>query len=215
MTVVWQRFKEGVCAALRADRLPYTVWGSNLRGFLPRGRWQELSRLTSERRDGKCQVCGRTSGSGAGLDCNEMWEFVEHAGAHVQRLVGVIALCEWCHLTQHSGRANNMGRFEDVMMVLMDTNGWTHSRAMQDFDASAAEFKERSQYSWDLDITILEGWFELPGFETLVIPADARDRLGNTYTKARAEIRPVFVGDVPDEVWDWASKIPLKRKADR
>lgn len=215
MTVVWQRFKEGTFASLRADRLPHTVWGSNLRAFLPRGRWQELSRLTSELSDGRCEICSREPKPEAALDCNEIWEFVDADGAHIQRLVGVIAMCEWCHLTQHSGRANNMGRFEDVMAVLMGLNGWTHRRAMQDFDASVAEFAERSQHAWDLDITVLEGWFEFPGYTSVLVPADARDRLGNTYTKARAEIRPVFVGDVPDEVWDWGSKIPLKRKADR
>ena len=215
MSIVWQRFKEGMLLALRADRLPHTVWGSNLRAFLPRSRWQDLSRRTSERCGEKCEVCGRSPREGSGLDRNEMWEFVDVDGANVQRLIGVIALCEWCHLTQHSGCAANNGRFEEVIMVLMEVNRWTHRRAMQDFDASVSEFKERSQSEWDLDLSVLTGWCELPGEAGLIVPADRRGLLGNTYTKARAEIRPVFSGDVPAEVWDWDGRISLRQKGER
>lgn len=215
MSIVWQRFKEGTFLALRADRLPQTVWGSNLRAFLPRSRWQELSRRTAELADQACEVCGRGPSEGTGLDCNEMWEFIGSGSERVQRLVGVIALCEWCHLTQHSGRAANVGRFEDVMMVLMGVNRWTHRRAMQDFDGSVAEFKERSQWNWDLDLRVLNGWFELDDELELLIPAADRDSLGNTYTKSRAEIRPKFVGDIPVGVWSWSAELPLKAKDSR
>lgn len=214
MSIVWQRFKEGTSLALRADRLPHTVWGSNLRAFLPRGRWQELSRLTSERADGRCEVCGRGPGERPNLDCNEMWEFIDADGAYVQRLVGVIAMCEWCHLTQHSGRADNLGRFEDVMMVLMAVNGWTHRRAMQDFDDSVAEFKVRSEHEWDLDLRVLAGWFELPNL-SLLLPSSERDQLGNTHTKIPARVRPIFTGDVSEYFWAWRGELPITRKADR
>ncbi|WAA66743.1 hypothetical protein [Microbacterium oxydans] len=212
MTIVWQRFKEGTLLALRADRLPRTVWGSNLRAFLPRSRWQDLSRRTAERAGQECEVCGRGAEGGSGLDCNEMWEFIDSNGAHVQRLIGVIAMCEGCHLTQHSGRADNNGRFEDVMMVLMHVNRWTLRRAMQDFDASVAEFKERSQFVWDLDLGVLTGWIELPGETGLLVPADRRGLLGNSYTKTRAEIRPVFNGDVPASAWEWDERLSLMQK---
>lgn len=214
MTVVWQRFKDGTFLALRADRLPHTVWGSNLRAFFPRNRWQELSRLTSDRADGKCEVCGRGPGERPNLDCNEMWEFIDEGGANIQRLVGVIAMCEWCHLTQHSGRAHNMGRFEDVMMVLMAVNNWTHTRAMQDFDDSVADFRVRSEYAWDLDISVLDGWVELAEMGLRISAVD-RARLGNAYTQVRSETRPVFDGDIPNSVWDWNARVPVKRKADR
>lgn len=212
MSIVWQRFKEGTLLGLRADRLPHTVWGSNLRAFLPRSRWQDLSRRTAERANQECEVCGRGREGGSGLDCNEMWEFIDSDGAHVQRLIGVIAMCEWCHLTQHSGRADNSGRYEDVLMVLMGVNRWTHRRAMQDFADSVEEFAERSQFGWDLDLSVLTGWFELPGETGLLIPADRRGLLGNSFTKARAEIRPVFNGDVPANLWEWDERLSLMQK---
>lgn len=212
MSIVWQRFREGTLLALRADRLPRTVWGSNLRAFLPRSRWQDLSRRTAERAGQKCEVCGRGPEEGTGLDCNEMWEFMSSDGAHLQRLVGVIAMCEWCHLTQHSGRAAKTGRYEDVLTVLMGVNRWTHRRALQDVSDSVAEFKERSQFAWELDLSLLAGWLELPGETSLYVSADRRALLGNSHIKARAEVRPVFNGDVPPEVWDWDDRLSLKQK---
>lgn len=215
MSIVWQRFKEGTLLALRADRLPRTVWGSNLRAFLPRSRWQELSRSTAERSGQECEVCGHGRGDRAGLDCNEMWEFLDLDGVHVQRLVGVIAMCEWCHLTQHSGRADIVGRYDNVVAVLMGVNRWTQLRALRDITASEKEFKERSQFDWDMDLSVLAGWFELPDESGLLVPADRRAQLGNSHTKARAETRLVFRGDVPDAIWEWDERLPLKPKDER
>lgn len=212
MTIVWQRFKEGTMLALRADRLPHTVWGLNLRAFLPRSRWQDLSRRTAERAAQECEVCGRGPEGGSGLDCNEMWEFLEADGVHVQRLVGVIAMCEWCHLTQHSGRADMIGRYDDVVAVLMGVNRWTEIRAVRDIRASTTDFNERSQFDWDLDLSVLAGWFELPEELSLMIPADRRGLLGNAHTNVRAEICPVFNGDVPADVWAWDERLPLRPK---
>lgn len=215
MSIVWQRFKEGTLLALRADRLPRPVWGSNLRAFLPSSRWREFSRSTAERAGQECEVCGRGPGERPGLDCNEMWEFIDSDGAHVQRLVGVIAMCEWCHLTQHSGRADMIGRYDDVVAVLMDVNRWTERRAVQDITTSEIEFRERSQFDWDLDLSVLNGWFELPGETGLSIPADRRGLLGNVHTNVRAEICPVFDGDVPAGVWEWDERLPLRPKGAR
>lgn len=212
MSVMWQRFKEGTLLALRADRLPRTVWGSNLRAFLPTSQWRDLSRSTAERAGQECEVCGRGPGGRSGLDCNEMWEFLELDGVHVQRLVGVIAMCEWCHLTQHSGYADMIGRYDDVVAVLMGVNRWTELRAVQDITASETEFKERSQFDWDMDLSVLAGWFELPGVPSLLVPADHRGLLGNTHTNVRAEIRPIFKGDVPSGVWEWDERLSLRPK---
>lgn len=215
MSVVWQRFKEGTLLALRADRLPPTVWGSNLRAFFPTSRWQDLSRSTAERAGQECEVCGRGPGDRSGLDCNEMWEFLDVGGVHVQRLVGVIAMCEWCHLTQHSGRADMIGRYDDVVAVLMDVNRWTELRAVRDISASETEFKERSQFDWDMDLSVLAGWLELPDEPSLLVRADRRGLLGNTHTNVRAEVRPVFNGDVPAGVWEWDERLPLRPKGAR
>jgi hypothetical protein len=141
-----------------------------------------------------------------------MWEFLEVDGVHVQRLVGVIALCEWCHLTQHSGRADMIGRYDDVVAVLMGVNRWTELRAVRDIMASTTDFKERSQFDWDLDLSVLAGWFGLPDEPSLLIPADRRGRLGNAHTNVRAEIRPVFNGEVPAGVWEWDERLPVRPK---
>ncbi|KJL29556.1 hypothetical protein [Microbacterium oxydans] len=215
MSIVWQRFKEGTMLALRADRLPRTVWGSNLRAFFPASRWQELSRGTAERAGQECEVCGRVRDGRSGLDCHEMWEFLDSDGVRVQRLVGVIATCNWCHLTQHSGRADMIGRYDDVVAVLMGVNRWTQLRAVRDITASEMEFRERSRFDWALDLSVLAGWLELPDKASLLVPADCRELLGNADTNVVPEIRPVFDGDVPAGVWEWDDRLPLRPKDER
>ena len=215
MSIVRQRFKEGILLTVRADRLPRSVWGSNLRAFLPSGTWRDLSARTSARWNGECAICLESSVGGVGLDCNEMWEFIEVAGTHAQRLVGVIAMCELCHLTQHSGRAHNIGRYEDVMERLEGLNRWTQSQAIDDISASEREWAARSRFAWDLDLSVLAGWLELPDYPDLLVPASERDRLGNTHRKIRSEIRPEFNGEIPDAVWEWESALPVKKKSER
>ncbi|MFJ6533874.1 hypothetical protein [Microbacterium sp. NPDC091662] len=61
-------------------------------------------------------------------------------------------------------------------------------------------------------MSVLTGWFELPGETGLLVPADRRGLLGNSYSKAPAEIRPVFNGDVPANVWEWDERLSLRRK---
>ena len=162
MTVVIERRADGEWIALRADRLPSTVWGSNLRAFLPRAGWQSLSRQTTERAGRKCEVCGMQAPAARTLDCNELWSF--DAETSTQSLLGVIALCEWCHLTQHSGRAANLGRAEHVIDVLAHINRWSRQRAWRDFDESAERFRSMSRIEWDLDVSLLAGWISLAEF---------------------------------------------------
>jgi hypothetical protein len=108
-----------------------------------------------------------------------------------------------------------VGRYDYVVAVLMGVNRWTQLRALRDITASETEFKERSQFDWDMDLSVLAGWFELPEESGLLVPADRRAQLGNSHTKARAEIRPVFRGDVPAAVWEWGQRLSLRPKDER
>ncbi|WP_350350146.1 hypothetical protein ABS642_11340 [Microbacterium sp. A8/3-1] len=105
-----------------------------------------------------------------------------------------------------------IGRYDDVVAVLMGVNRWTELRAVRDITASTTEFKERSQFDWDLDLRVLAGWFDLPDEPSLLIPADRRGLLGNAHANVRAEIRPVFNGEVPVGVWEWDERLPMRPK---
>lgn len=207
MTVVIECRADGEWIALRADRLPSTVWGSNLRAFLPRAGWQSLSRQTTERAGRQCEVCGMQAPAARTLDCNELWSF--DAETSTQSLVGVIALCEWCHLTQHSGRATNLGRAEHVIDVLAHINRWSRQRAWRDFDESAERFRSMSRIEWDLDVSLLSGWISLAEFPDFHIPTRERRRLGNSFNKQRPLTPVEIVGDPPAVIWDWDSRVEV------
>lgn len=207
MTVVIERRADGEWIALRADRLPLTVWGSNLRAFLPRARWQSLSRQTTERAGRQCEVCGMQAPAARSLDCNELWSF--DVETSTQSLLGVIALCDWCHLTQHSGRAANFGRAEHVIDVLTHINRWSRQRAWQDFDESAERFRSMSRIEWHLDLSLLVGWVSLPEFPDLHVPASDRRRLGNSFNKQRPQTPVEIIGDPPEAIWDWDSRVDV------
>lgn len=207
MAIVIERRKDGEWIALRADRLPSTVWGSNLRAFLPRARWQSLSRQTTERAGRQCEVCGMQAPAARSLDCNELWSF--DLEASTQSLIGLIALCDWCHLTQHSGRAANLGRAEHVIDVLANINRWPRRRAWRDFDDCAERCRAMSRIEWGLDLSLLAGWLSLAEFPDLHVAASDRRRLGNSFNKQRPRTPVEIVGDASEVIWDWDSRVEV------
>ncbi|QCQ17254.1 hypothetical protein [Microbacterium sp. RG1] len=191
---------------LGADRLPGSVWGSNLRAILPTSRWVALSRMTAERAGRVCEVCDQPSFYGEGTrnpDCHEIWAFEVAASLAVQRLAGVIALCGACHETQHSGLAELNDRWESVIATLCRVNGWDRPDAEADIERSRERYRELSSTEWDLDLTLLSGWVTLDGYPELVIRSDDRATLGNTLDKTKRKLSLIVGAEVPDAIWRW------------
>ncbi|MEO2135152.1 hypothetical protein [Microbacterium sp.] len=199
------RNEDGI-VELGADRLPGSVWGSNLRVILPTSRWVALSRRTAQRAGRVCEVCGQPSYYGQGIrnpDCHEIWEFDAMMPRPVQRLRAVIALCGACHETQHSGLAELNDRWESVIATLCRVNGWDRADAEVDIERSRARYRELSTTEWDLDLGRLEGWVELDGYPDLVIPSEDRAALGNTFDKTKRKLSLIVGADIPLAIWTW------------
>jgi len=189
---------------LGADRLPGSVWGSNLRAILPTSRWVALSRRTAERAGRVCKVCNQPSFYGEGTrnpDSHEIWEFDGHGSHPVQRLVGVIALCGACHETQHSGLAELNDRWDSVIATLCRVNGWDRADAEADIERSRERYRHLSNIEWDLDLTLLEGWVTLDGYPDLLIPSEDRATLGNTLDKTKRKLSLIVGAEIPDTIW--------------
>lgn len=196
--------KEDGTIALGADRLPGSVWGSNLRAILPTSRWVAQSRRTAERAGRVCEVCDQPSFYGEGTrnpDCHEMWEFDRNGSHPVQRLTGVIALCGACHETQHSGLAELNDRWESVLATLCRVNGWDRADAEADIGRS----RDRYLWSieWDLDLMLINGWVTLDGYPDLLILSEDRAALGNTLDKTKRKLSLVVGAEIPDAIWRW------------
>lgn len=156
---------------LRADLLPPSTHGSNLRSLLPATRWKALCAPVRDAAGQVCEVCGAT-GTRA-LDVHERWVF----GGGAQRLERLAALCPACHETQHIGRAGLLGRGEDVLSHLQKVNGWTRRQAVTDVVRAQMRFEALGERTFDLDLRALAGRIEIKGHPTLVIPAAERESL--------------------------------------
>jgi hypothetical protein len=171
---------------LHPDLLPEQVWGSNLRAILSRQGWDELRIPVCARAKNRCEVCGDTasdpvSGSLRRPDCHELWSFEIQSDRFVQRLSGLVAMCPNCHRCMHVGLAERRGELDRVREQLARINGWNRSEVEAALNSAFGAFQGRRGFSWDLDLTLLHGRIQVPGFPGLVVPAESREALGNSF----------------------------------
>lgn len=142
---------------LKIELVPSTSWGDNLRSELSKTEWTKISRATSDKADGKCEVCGQKPRTRR-PDCHEIWEYDDEN--KVQKLIGLVALCSTCHKAKHLGRTLSVEPIEVQERVLKKI------MAMNDFDQKDLEayvaevFYEhhlRSQHTWSVDTSWLKG----------------------------------------------------------
>lgn len=169
---------------LRADLLPATTWGSNLRGLFP-ADWDRLRLPICTAAGNRCEVCGAEAfmdnGRRCRPHCHELWIFEHKNGRHVQRLDTLIALCPDCHRVQHIGLAGLNSETDAVIAKLCEVNCWTRQQAQRELNRAQAAYEQRQRYRWDLDLSALCEIVTIDGYPDLYIPANERPRLGNSY----------------------------------
>lgn len=170
---------------IHPDALPNNVWGSNLRGILPRPQWDVLRLPVADKAQNRCEVCNELSFDKQGRprrpDCHELWHFESTGGTYVQRLLRLIALCADCHRVQHVGRAQIMGQTREVHKQLKKVNSWNAGEVHRAMEDARERYEWRGGYDWDLDLTLLQGQISIEGHPTLIIPAADRSSLGNSH----------------------------------
>ena len=134
--------------------VPRTCFFSNLRSNLRAKDWQKLRALTITKANSRCEICGSTN-RGRSLECHEIWHYDEETGTQI--LTGLVALCRECHRAKHMALAREMGWEEAARFHLMRVNRWTHPQVEIYLVQAFELFEARSQKSWKLDITWLEG----------------------------------------------------------
>lgn len=169
---------------IRADLLPPTVWGSNVRALAlttnPR-TWDRLRIPVCEAANNLCEACHRPAPGRRRPDCLEQWAFDVHGPVPVQRLRRLVALCPDCHNTQHIGRAQNIGILDDVRDTLQRVNGWGPAQVEADIARAWARFNAISTVAFALDLSVLADRLSWPGRPDLYWTAEQRAELGSTY----------------------------------
>lgn len=143
---------------LTLELIPRPTWGINLRSALKRSQWDRLRRAQFKVAGNVCEICGGR-GRRHPVEGHEIWEFDENS--HVQKLVGIIALCPPCHEVKHFGLAQSRGRGKAAIRHLTTVNQWTQQQALAHIDAAFAKWAERSTQPWMVDMS----WLETQGIQ--------------------------------------------------
>ena len=88
------------------------------------------------------------------LEVHERWAYDEDA--HRQVLKRLICLCADCHHVTHYGHsAKVLGIEDEVFSHLVDVTKMTSDQAETHVETAFALWRQRSQSTWDLDLSLL------------------------------------------------------------
>ena len=138
---------------LTIDLIPKTTFYSNVRSILPKSTWNKIRQKTLTDANNVCEICGGITGF-RGLDCHEIWEFDDIN--HIQKLIKFIALCNKCHEVKHIGKAQIDGNFNRARKWFKEINNLSELDVRNLIIEAFTTWGERSQYQWQIDISILE-----------------------------------------------------------
>ena len=154
--------------------LPRSTYGSSLRTVIEPDGWQRLRRAAGRTTGGSCAWCGEVTIARRWRtwETHEMWAF--DVATKRQVLTAAVPLCRTCHLTQHVGYARREGLEDDIVLRIMELNGWSVAETARAIAQAEHLASLRGRTAWDLDLTRWRNHIELPDWPELFIPADAR-----------------------------------------
>lgn len=143
------------------------MWGKNVRKVISDTTWAELrwgfNATTTKppfiktnlpiRVYQKNIYCHTCSVEGKELQLHEQWKYDDKKS--IQRLTGLIPVCNDCHLSIHMGRANRIGLGEKARKHLAKVNGWTVKETEEHMTKASITWLQRSGNEYKLDITWL------------------------------------------------------------
>lgn len=131
------------------EMLPVQTWELNLRNQLSDEAWNRIRRHTYKAAGWTCEICGNRGR----LEAHEKWELHNETG--VQSLVGLMALCPFCHKCHHLGIAKRLGMLEAVKQHMLEVNGWTQGQLKLAIEEAYELWAQRSSWPWVVDLR----WF--------------------------------------------------------
>ncbi len=143
--------------------MPSTCWYTNVRSQATEDEWDKIRIKSYRKANHKCEICGdvgTNQGVYHSVECHEIWEYNDEA--KIQKLVGLISLCPFCHKVKRPGLAAIKGESHIVDAQLMKVNGMNELEALAYIDLAFDQWQERSKYEWELDITYLEEYMKEP-----------------------------------------------------
>jgi hypothetical protein len=141
---------------LTIELVPKTCWYSNVRSNVTKNEWDIIRKKSYELANNQCEICGdvgKNQGVNHNVECHEIWEYDDLN--KIQKLIGLISLCPYCHKTKHAGLAQMNGEENIVINQLIKVNNITRKDAIDYINDSFTIWRERSKHEWTLNISVL------------------------------------------------------------
>ena len=141
---------------LTIELVPKTCWYSNVRSNVTKTEWDIIRKKSYELANNQCEICGdvgKNQGVNHNVECHEIWEYDDLN--KIQKLIGLISLCPYCHKTKHAGLAQMNGEENIVINQLIKVNNITRKDAIDYINDSFTIWRERSKHEWTLNISVL------------------------------------------------------------
>lgn len=156
---------------LSLELVPASMWGKNVRAVISRENWDalrwsfgatktkpEFMKLDLPRPNWQapveCSICGASKDEN--LELHEQWQYDD--ARLIQRLIGLIPICQDCHLSMHLGRANQLGLGDKAQQHLASVNQWTARQTDIHIKEAFEKWMLRSQNQYSLDLALLNQW---------------------------------------------------------
>ena len=143
---------------LDVELVPKTSWGANLRRLLKPKDWDFIRKRQYKLANGVCEICGgrgKNQGRNHDLECHEQWHYDDET--YIQTLIGVIALCPFCHEVLHFGLTELRGRGPQALQHLIKVNEYNSlTEALVLIKVAQEKWVERSTHLWEVDVSWLE-----------------------------------------------------------
>ena len=132
---------------LQIELVPQPLWYLNPRKAMGPAAWDKLRKEVYAQYGYVCGICGARGR----LNCHERWHYDDEA--HVQTLVGFIALCDWCHHVKHLGLAGILAQegkldYERVIQHFLKVNQCTREEFERHKAGAFEQWNERNRFSW-------------------------------------------------------------------
>lgn len=138
---------------LTVELVPKTCWYTNVRSNVTQQEWERLKKIVFGRARYVCEICGGR-GDKWPVECHEVFAYDDER--HVQKLVGLLALCPACHTVKHIGLAGVRGKSGAALAHLARVNRWSRNDAELYIEACFEIWYRRSRHQWELDLSYLE-----------------------------------------------------------
>lgn len=137
---------------LTVELVPSTSWFNNVRSKVTTQEWGTIRKAVYAKAQNRCEICGG-KGTKHAVECHEIWEYNDIN--HIQKLIGMTALCPECHRVKHIGMAQVRGEYGIALAHLAKINKWTKEEAGLYIEAQFEQWARRSKHQWTLDIAVL------------------------------------------------------------